>query len=312
MNTPAGITIPEHQHLHVQVRRVPMRKALEWLERGWTDLRQIGGAGLAHGALIAVLGAVLLMLGSTHLYLTAAAVTGYLLVGPVMTTGLCELARRREALEPVGFDESLQALARNPEGLLNFGAVLAFIALLWFALSAILLESVLSAPVPSLAVVLWGGSTLLTVTQALGYVGCGAVLAFIALLWFALSAILLESVLSAPVPSLAVVLWGGSTLLTVTQALGYVGCGAVLAAVVFAVSVVSVPLIIDRHASARDAIRASLRVTIANLPAMLLWAALIVAITAVGFLTLLVGMVIVAPLLGYATWHAYRDLIKAD
>jgi uncharacterized membrane protein len=260
MNTPAGITIPEHQHLHVQVRRVPMRKALEWLERGWTDLRQIGGAGLAHGALIAVLGAVLLMLGSTHLYLTAAAVTGYLLVGPVMTTGLCELARRREALEPVGFDESLQALARNPEGLLNFGAVLAFIALLWFALSAILLESVLSAPVPSLAVVLWGGSALLTVTQALGYVGCGAV----------------------------------------------------LAAVVFAVSVVSVPLIIDRHASARDAIRASLRVTIANLPAMLLWAALIVAITAVGFLTLLVGMVIVAPLLGYATWHAYRDLIKAD
>lgn len=260
MNTPAGISFPEHQRLHVQVRRVPMRQALEWLERGWTDVRQIGGPGLAHGVLIAVLGAVLLMLGSSHLYLTAAAVTGYLLVGPVMTTGLCELARRREALEPVGFDASLQALTRNPEGLLNFGAVLAFIALLWFALSAILLESVLSAPVPSLAVALWGGSALLTATQALGYVGCGAV----------------------------------------------------LAAVVFSVSVVSVPLIIDRHASATDAIRASLRVTIANLPAMLLWAALIVAVTAVGFLTLLVGMVLVAPLLGYATWHAYRDLIRTD
>jgi uncharacterized membrane protein len=70
-----------------------------------------------------------------------------------------------------------------------------------------------------------------------------------------------------------------------------------------------VPLIIDRHARAADAIRASLRVTFSNLPAMLLWAALIVAVTAIGFLTLLVGMVIVAPLLGYATWHAYRDLI---
>ena len=255
MNTPAGISFPDH--VHVQVRRVAMRQAITWLERGWSDLKNIGGAGLAHGALIAVLGGVLLMVGSTHLYLVAAAVTGYLLVGPVMTTGLCELARRREARQPVGFDESLQALKRNPEALLHFGAVLAFIGVLWLVLSAVLLESVLSAPAPSLAVALWGGSSLLTVTQILGYVGCGAV----------------------------------------------------LATVVFALSVVSVPLIIDRHASAADAIRASLQVTRTNLPAMLLWAALIVAITAIGFLTFLVGMVIVAPLLGYATWHAYRDVI---
>lgn len=255
MNTPAGISLPDH--LHVQVRHVPIRRAVVWLKRGWSDLKYIGGAGLAHGALIAILGGVLLMLGSTHLYLLAAAVTGYLLVGPVMTTGLCELARRRDARQPVGFDESLQALTRNPEGLLHFGAVLAVIALLWFVLSAFLLESVLSAPVPSLAVALWGGSSLLTVSQILGYIACGAV----------------------------------------------------LAAVVFSLSVVSVPLIIDRHASAADAIRASLQVTMANLPAMLLWAGLIVALTAIGFLTFLVGMVIVAPLLGYATWHAYRDLI---
>jgi uncharacterized membrane protein len=256
MNTPASLSFADH--VHVQVRRVGMRQPLEWLERGWSDLTHIGGAGIAHGALIAILGAVLLMLGSSHLYLMAAAVTGYLLVGPVMTTGLCELARRREALETAGFDESLQALARNPEGLLHFGAVLALIALLWFVLSAILLESVLSAPVPSLAVALWGGSSMLTVSQILGYAGCGAL----------------------------------------------------LAAAVFALSVVSVPLIIDRHAGAADACRASLQVTMTNLPAMLLWAALIVAITAIGFLTFLVGMVIVAPLLGYATWHAYQDVIE--
>ena len=137
----------------------------------------------------------------------------------------------------------------------------------------------------------------------------GGVLALIAILWFVLSAILLESVFSASVPSLAVALWGGSAMPSMSQLLGYVGCGAVLAAVVFAVSVVTVPLIIDRHASATEAIRASLRVTFSNLPAMLLWAALIVVVTAIGFATLLVGMVIVAPLLGYATWHAYRDLV---
>jgi uncharacterized membrane protein len=55
--------------------------------------------------------------------------------------------------------------------------------------------------------------------------------------------------------------------------------------------------------------RVSLRATFANIPAMVVWAAIIVAVTAIGFLTLLIGMVVVAPLLGYATWYAYRDLI---
>jgi uncharacterized membrane protein len=252
-----SMSVGKHEALHVEIRRVATAQPLEWLRRGWDDVKQIGGPGLAHGALIAILGAVLLMLGSTHLYLTAAAVTGYLLVGPVMTTGLCELARRRAAREPLGFDQSLQALTRNTEGLMHFAGVLALIALLWFVFSAVVLETALNAPVPSLAVALWGGAAIMSASQVLGYIGCGAV----------------------------------------------------LAAVVFAVSVVSVPLIVDRHASAADAIRASIHATRANLPAMLVWSFLIVAVTAIGFITLLVGMVIVAPLLGYATWHAYRDLI---
>jgi uncharacterized membrane protein len=56
--------------------------------------------------------------------------------------------------------------------------------------------------------------------------------------------------------------------------------------------------------------RTSLRAALANFPAMMVWAGLIVVVIAIGFLTLLVGMVVVAPLLGYATWHAYRDLIS--
>jgi uncharacterized membrane protein len=256
MPTSISITNPAAQSFHV--RHVAANQPLEWLRRGWGDLKAIGRPGIAHGALIAIMGAVLLMLGSSHLYLTAAAVTGYLLIGPVMTTGVCELARRRAAREPLGIDESLQGLTRNPDALLHFGGVLALIALLWFVLSAFLLESVLNASVPSLAEALWGG---------------------------------------------------GSAAVSTAQIAGYVGCGAVLAAMVFAMSVVAVPLIIDRHASAGEAIRVSLRASAANLPAMLLWAVLIVGLTALGFLTLLVGMVVVAPLLGYATWHAYRDLI---
>lgn len=251
------MTVGKHEALHVEIRHVTAGKPREWLRRGWDDVKQIGAPGLAHGALIAILGAVLLMLGSSHLYLTAAAVTGYLLVGPVMTTGLCELARRRAAREKLGFDESLQALTRNREGLLHFAGVLALIALLWFVFSAVVLETALSASVPTLAVALWGGA--------------------------------------AP--------------MNAAQALGYIAAGALLAAFVFTASVVAVPLLIDRHATAGEAIRASARATVANLPAMLVWSALIVVVTAIGFITLLIGMVVVAPLLGYATWHAYRDLI---
>jgi uncharacterized membrane protein len=254
----ASITIGTPQTREFEVRRVPLLQPIQWLDRGWNDLKQIGMPGLAHGVLIAVLGGVLLMLGSTHLYLTAAAVTGYLLVGPLMTTGACELARRLATGEPLGFDESLQALTRNPDGLTHFGGVLAVIAVAWFSVSAIL--------------------------------------------W--------ESVFATSVPSLAVVLWGSAASVSPAQILGYVICGGVLAAIVFAVSVVAVPLIIDRRASASEAMRASLRATLANLPAMLVWAFLIVGLTTIAFVTLLVGMVIVAPLLGYATWHAYRDLIS--
>jgi uncharacterized membrane protein len=94
------------------------------------------------------------------------------------------------------------------------------------------------------------------------------------------------------------------------QIIAYIGSGAVLAGLVFMMSVVAVPLIIDRQVSVLQAIWVSMKATFWNLPAMLVWSALIVALTALGFLTLLLGMVFVAPLLGHATWHAYRDLVE--
>jgi len=122
---------------------------------------------------------------------------------------------------------------------------------------------------------------------------------------------MLQTVLHAAAPSLGVALRGGfKDAMSRPEILGYIVSGAVLAAIVFSLSVVAVPLIIDRHASATDAMWASVRVTCANLPAMLVWAGLIVAVTACGFITLLLGMVVVTPLLGHATWHAYRDLVR--
>lgn len=85
--------------------------------------------------------------------------------------------------------------------------------------------------------------------------------------------------------------------------------GAVLALVVFAVTAVSIPLLMRREIDVATAAIASVR-AVANNPApMLLWAVLIAAMMAFAFATLFIGMIIVFPLVGHATWHAYRSLI---
>ncbi|MDE2451631.1 MAG: DUF2189 domain-containing protein, partial [Gammaproteobacteria bacterium] len=159
---------------------------------------------------------------------------------------------------PRGFDESLEAVTRNPDALMHFGGILAVIAIVWFIASTVLLQSALNMRIPSLSVLLWGGAGDFASTR---------------------------------------------------EVIAYFSSGAVFAAAVFVLSVVAVPLIIDRHATATEAMWASIKASLHNIPAMLVWGALIVGLTALGFATLLLGMLVIAPLLGHATWHAYRDLV---
>ncbi|MGB5833486.1 MAG: DUF2189 domain-containing protein [Thiohalocapsa sp.] len=85
--------------------------------------------------------------------------------------------------------------------------------------------------------------------------------------------------------------------------------GALLAVVVFVTSAVAIPMIVDRDAGPIPAISASYRAVKQNWQPMALWAAMIVALTGIGILTWFVGMVVLFPLLGYATWYSYRALL---
>lgn len=87
--------------------------------------------------------------------------------------------------------------------------------------------------------------------------------------------------------------------------------GAVLALLVFAVTAISIPLLMRREVDAVTASATSIQAVAVNPPAMLLWAALIAGMTAFAFATLFLGLVVVFPLIGHATWHAYRDLVPA-
>ena len=58
------------------------------------------------------------------------------------------------------------------------------------------------------------------------------------------------------------------------------------------------------------AMRTSLRTVDANLLVMIFWGAIVVTLTAIGFLTLFFGLIVLMPLIGHASWHAYRDLVE--
>ncbi|AWZ01696.1 hypothetical protein RHODOSMS8_02167 [Rhodobiaceae bacterium] len=86
--------------------------------------------------------------------------------------------------------------------------------------------------------------------------------------------------------------------------------GAFIAFAVFAVSALSVPMLMHRDVDAISAVLASVRVVRENPGPMLLWAWIIAVVMAVGMATFFVGMVFAFPLVGHATWHAYRASIS--
>lgn len=89
----------------------------------------------------------------------------------------------------------------------------------------------------------------------------------------------------------------------------YLLIGSCFAAFVFAISVVAVPLMLDRNTDAVSAMLLSIATVARNPLPMLVWAGLIVALTGLGFATAFAGLVLTVPILGHATWHAYRAMI---
>lgn len=91
---------------------------------------------------------------------------------------------------------------------------------------------------------------------------------------------------------------------------GLAVAGCLLAAAVFALSVVSVPLLLDRPVDVITAAITSVRCCLRNPAAMLLWGLLIAVLTWIGLLTFMVGLVVVFPWLAHASWHAYRAMVE--
>jgi len=88
--------------------------------------------------------------------------------------------------------------------------------------------------------------------------------------------------------------------------------GGVLAFGAFTISVVAIPTLMDRDLTFMEGIEASIRSVANNFRPMLLWAAILTGCVIAGVLTFFIGLALVLPVLGYASWHAYEDLVRFD
>jgi len=233
-----------------------LHSPLRWLRLGWRDLRRNPVPGLAHGVLIAAFGCLLLWLARDRFWLLAGAFSGFLIVAPILATGLYHVSRSCTEGRCAGLGEVVNLWRSGDGRLVRFGLLLGLAGTGWVLTSAGLIT--LMSPVP----------------------------------------------IEKPVDFLRhVVLVREVGLFEV-----WLLMGALLAAPVFASSVVAIPMLVDSPVAVSIAVAESWR-TVASQPAvMALWAILIAVLSAIGMLTAMLGLIVIIPWLAHASWHAYQEL----
>jgi uncharacterized membrane protein len=246
-------------------------RPLAWLGLAWHDMLRAGWVSFAHGFVLAAFGVAIVAVAHHRFWLLAGALSGFLVIAPVLATSLYALSRALERKETADWrvvaktwlnwqNSHFNKWGNDYWCMVQFGALLAAAATGWVLTSAALIT--LLAPVP--------------VNTPLEFV---------------------RYVVLAP-DSWLFELW--------------LALGGVLAAPLFASSVVSMPLLLDRRVTLLQAVLTSWRTILANPIPLALWAALIMGFTMLGLGSLLLGLVPVLPMLGHASWHAYRELVDAS
>ena len=241
----------------LQVRQIKMTQPLHWLALAWQDMERCPMPGALHGLVMAAAGAASLVLAGHHFWLLAGLLTCFLLVSPVLATGLYAISRRLQQGQEPSLSDVWQVWKSGDRRLIRFGLLLALAGAGWVVTSASVIT--LLSPHPIETPMDFVQHILLTQNH------------WVLELWLMV--------------------------------------GGLLAAPMFASSVVTIPLLLDRPVSLKEAVLTSWRVVLANPVSMGMWASLILLFTLLGLGSMLLGLLAVVPMLGHASWYAYQDLI---
>jgi uncharacterized membrane protein len=253
--------LPEEGGGFPPIRSLAPGAPWRWLRRGWADLRAAPGASLFYGAVLALMGVVLVRVVGQAAY-ALALVTGFLLMGPFLAMGLYDVSRRRERGERVRLLPTLMAWKSNAPAIGFYAVILALLMAVWIRVSVVVVALFFEGGVPTLPTL---ARDIVTSENGLFFL------------------------------------------------FAYLAAGAGFALLVFATSVVSLPMLLDREKmDTLTAMITSFNALRLNFAPMVLWAVLIVGLTAIGFGTFYLGLVVLMPLVGHATWHAYREAVGGD
>ena len=125
------------------IAKVPPGAPLDWLRRGWDDLRATRFVGLFYGAVFVAMGYAVVTVYATRWQLTSGLIGGFFLMGPFICAGLYELSRQRARGERGNLLASMLCWRRRPRSIALFAFVLTFAMLVWTRVSLILFALVL-------------------------------------------------------------------------------------------------------------------------------------------------------------------------
>lgn len=137
-----------------------------------------------------------------------------------------------------------------------------------------------------------------------------AALTFLMVIWARVSVVIFALFSTASFPTLQGMLQQSFSFDNLPFVIAWFGVGFVFASIAFAISVVAVPLMLDRKTDTMMAIFGSVRALWSNIVPLYAWAALIVLLIGSSLMLWFIPLIVTAPLVGHATWHAYRELVR--
>nr|WP_289072635.1 DUF2189 domain-containing protein [uncultured Halomonas sp.] len=141
----------------------------------------------------------------------------------------------------------------------------------------------------------------------------GVMMMIFFLAWIRLATLLFALFFGFEVPSPATLY---TALVTTPEGLSMLAVGTVAGGILafgaFAISVVAIPTLMDQDLTFMEGIEASVRCVARNFRTMLLWAAILTGCVVVGVMTFYIGLALILPVLGHASWHAYEELVRFE
>ena len=319
------------------IRKIDGSSTARWLSLGIQDFKASNINSLLYGLLFVVAGGITIWFTRFNPAYVMVIVTGFYLVGPLVAVGLYDISRRIENGEPPSFLDAISVLGQNIRFLLGLTLILGALMIAWTGVASFIVSAFFGEGssistllngdnvIPFSSILFIGGIFLALLASAIaltflpllnnrqiGSVTMLAILALIMLTWVRI----MVFAINAFIDNAEMISSGWHAMLNNPQFLSFLVVfllvGLIFAAIAFTISVIAVPMIMDRHVNLMTAISTSVKSVRENPLAMFRWAATIAVLIAVGLALFFIGLAIALPIIGHASWHAYRELVVED